>query len=467
MSANIKLTYFNGRWIAEVTRFLLKYGNVEFEDCRIQQKDWSKIKPTVPFGTLPIYEEDGKVISQSVAIARHVAKKVGLTGATDWENLEIDSIVDTINDLKKTIIGIFEEKDDKKKQKLKETHVTETIPFYLGKLETIAERNGGFLVAGKLTWADFFFTTTSDIFQVLLGEDVVRNYPYLVEVKENVLNLPEIKSWIDSRPEINCANFSYSQQLIMSLLKQSLSSNITRNILRDKKRAECSLFTNSYLITHISRLQLYISAILSQLSESSLDMTPSTKITYFDIKGLGEPIRLLLKYGQIEFEDIRISREDWPQIKPTTPFGQVPIYEENGKVIWQSLAICRYLGRKVNLSGENEWEELEIDAVVDTYKDLSQKIGEYGRETDPERKERLREVAFEQIIPFYLERLDVIAESNNGYLALKKLTWADIYFFTLSEGFSKMHSEIFEQYTNLVKVRENVQEILQTKGVIE
>lgn len=201
MSANIKLTYFNGRWIAEVTRFLLKYGNIEFEDHRVQQKYWSKIKPTILFGTLPIYEEDGKVVSQSVAIARYVAKKVGLTGATDWENLEIDSIVDTINDLKIKIIGIYEEKDDKKKQKLKETHLTETIPFYLGKLDVIAEKNGGFLVAGKLTWADFFFTTISDIFQVLLKEDLVKNYPHLVEVRENVLDLPEIRSWIDSRPQ--------------------------------------------------------------------------------------------------------------------------------------------------------------------------------------------------------------------------------------------------------------------------
>jgi hypothetical protein len=32
--------------------------------------------------------------------------------------------------------------------------------------------------------------------------------------------------------------------------------------------------------------------------------------------GLGEPIRFLLSYGGVEFEDFRFEFEEWPQIKP-------------------------------------------------------------------------------------------------------------------------------------------------------
>lgn len=41
------------------------------------------------------------------------------------------------------------------------------------------------------------------------------------------------------------------------------------------------------------------------------------KLTYFTIKGLAEPIRLILSYMDVKFEDIRIEREDWPKIKPS------------------------------------------------------------------------------------------------------------------------------------------------------
>jgi hypothetical protein len=45
-------------------------------------------------------------------------------------------------------------------------------------------------------------------------------------------------------------------------------------------------------------------------------MAPTYKLTYFNVKALGEPIRFLLSYGGIEFEDHRIEKEEWPQLKP-------------------------------------------------------------------------------------------------------------------------------------------------------
>lgn len=57
----------------------------------------------MPFGHLPVIERNGKKAAQSIAIARYVAKKVKLTGANDWEDLEIDSIVDTLSDIKESM----------------------------------------------------------------------------------------------------------------------------------------------------------------------------------------------------------------------------------------------------------------------------------------------------------------------------------------------------------------------------
>lgn len=51
-------------------------------------------------GQMPVLEVDGKRAHQSLAMSRYLAKQVGLVGKNDWEDLEIDTIVDTINDFR-------------------------------------------------------------------------------------------------------------------------------------------------------------------------------------------------------------------------------------------------------------------------------------------------------------------------------------------------------------------------------
>jgi hypothetical protein len=53
-----------------------------------------------------------------------------------------------------------------------------------------------------------------------------------------------------------------------------------------------------------------------------------------------------------------------------TPFGKTPVLEIDGKQTHQSHAICRYLGKKFGLNGSNDWEDLEIDMIVDTFTDF-------------------------------------------------------------------------------------------------
>lgn len=54
----------------------------------------------MPFGQMPILEFDGKKLHQSIAICRYLANEVGLAGSNNFENYEIDSAVDTFNDLR-------------------------------------------------------------------------------------------------------------------------------------------------------------------------------------------------------------------------------------------------------------------------------------------------------------------------------------------------------------------------------
>ncbi|XP_026318450.1 glutathione S-transferase 2-like [Hyposmocoma kahamanoa] len=155
---------------------------------------------------------------------------------------------------------------------------------------------------------------------------------------------------------------------------------------------------------------------------------PKVVFYYFPVKALGESNRLLLAYGGQEFEDRRVAMEQWPDFKPKTPFGQMPVLEIDGKKYAQSFAIARYLGRKYGLTGDNIEEDFEIDQNVDFVNDLRAKAASVKYETNEEAKKQKHEENMKTHYPFMLKTLNDIIVKNKGHLALGKLTWGDFVF---------------------------------------
>nr|WCC58240.1 glutathione S-transferase [Pharsalia antennata] len=197
-------------------------------------------------------------------------------------------------------------------------------------------------------------------------------------------------------------------------------------------------------------------------------MAPAYKVTYFELTGLGEPVRLILCYGGLEFEDNRIPKDKWPALKPSTPFGKMPLLEHNGKIAHQSLAICRYLAKQVKLVGRNDWEDLEIDATVDTVMDLIMKIALHFFEEDEKVKQAQAGPLFNDTVPFYLEKLDAQVKKNNGYLVGGRITWADIFAVSMLEYVSVLHKKDFiSNFPNLLIVKENVLKVPNIKSWVD
>merc|ERR1712105_360162 len=102
---------------------------------------------------------------------------------------------------------------------------------------------------------------------------------------------------------------------------------------------------------------------------------PNVKLTYFNLRARGEPCRLLLAYGGIKYEDERIAppwdpTSTWASLKPTTPFGQLPVLSWDGVEICQSMAAARFIAREVGLAGNSSLEQAQVDEVVDVIQDL-------------------------------------------------------------------------------------------------
>uniref|UniRef100_A0A914P3U4 glutathione transferase n=1 Tax=Panagrolaimus davidi TaxID=227884 RepID=A0A914P3U4_9BILA len=191
------------------------------------------------------------------------------------------------------------------------------------------------------------------------------------------------------------------------------------------------------------------------------------KLTYFDARGLGEAIRLIFKYANIEFEDIRFHAKDWPKIKPTTPAGKVPILEFDGNYLVESAAICRYLARKHGLAGKGDLEEAKVDAIVDQNKDFHFLVAQwirvkYGMENgnEKEMKEKIVIPQSEIYLPLYQKYLK---ESGSGFLVKSGLTFAD---FIVSEFLITLRlnaPEVLEEYPEILQYLDRMKNIPQLK----
>ena len=65
-----KLIYFNLGARGELIRAICYLAKHEYDDHRVEFADLGELKPNLPLGSLPVWEEDGVQFCQSNAILR-------------------------------------------------------------------------------------------------------------------------------------------------------------------------------------------------------------------------------------------------------------------------------------------------------------------------------------------------------------------------------------------------------------
>ncbi|CAL1285169.1 unnamed protein product [Larinioides sclopetarius] len=86
---------------------------------------------------------------------------------------------------------------------------------------------------------------------------------------------------------------------------------------------------------------------------------------YWDIRGLSEPIRYLLYFKNVDFEDKKYppsDRSTWEKVKFSLnlDFPNLPYYIDGNIRLTQSNTILRYLAGKYGLDGKTEEEKLRV-----------------------------------------------------------------------------------------------------------
>ena len=97
------------------------------------------------------------------------------------------------------------------------------------------------------------------------------------------------------------------------------------------------------------------------------------KLTYFNLYARAEAIRMLLSHSKTDYEDKRISFEEFGPMKASgaLPNGQVPVFEMDGQMLNQSVPILRLLGAMKGYYNASEaMEAYRADQTISTVDDF-------------------------------------------------------------------------------------------------
>jgi len=198
-----KLTYFDIQGRAEVIRLCFKAAGVPFQDIRITGEEWAKLKEKTPYGGLPILEMDGQTFGESGAIMRWAARKFGLAGKTDADELMVEAVVtQSIGLLDEFVVWHFC-KDEEKKEELA-TKVKELCTKFCKCWDAVAKehksssRTYTYLVGNTLTVADLAMLQSMNILGKLPGFDLTP-YKKLMSNKATVECVPTLKEYLAKR----------------------------------------------------------------------------------------------------------------------------------------------------------------------------------------------------------------------------------------------------------------------------
>lgn len=163
------------------------------------------------------------------------------------------------------------------------------------------------------------------------------------------------------------------------------------------------------------------------------DKNPKIKLTYFDIEGVAESVRLAFILAGIEFEDNRIQFSQWSELKSKTPNGLLPVMTINdGPMLSQSGAMVRYAASLDTSSSLYPPSKLyQIEQAIGILNDLnsawkpslytSMRPTNYGYEenfpTTEEGKKVIKKLRTDFInneLPRHLQYLNDLLQVNNG-----------------------------------------------------
>merc|ERR1711963_182290 len=183
-------------------------------------------------------------------------------------------------------------------------------------------------------------------------------------------------------------------------------------------------------------------------------MAPTT-LAYWKIRGLAQPIRMLLEYCGADWQDLQyeggpapdFDLSAWTNVKPTLglDFPNLPYLIDGDIKITQSNAILRYLGQKFALDGKNEVDRVRVDMMLDNAMDF--RNGFIMLSYNPK---------FNELKDEYLQKLEPTLAKFSHFLGTRKffvadyLTFPDFHMYEMLYSHKQLAPQLVAKFPNLI-----------------
>jgi len=187
-------------------------------------------------------------------------------------------------------------------------------------------------------------------------------------------------------------------------------------------------------------------------------------LAYWDIRGLAQPIRLLLEYTQMPWEDKLYVCGPAPTFEKTCWFGEketldldfpnLPYFIDGDVRLSQSDAILHYIARKHDLAGKTEEERIRIDLV---YAELCDMRGSFVSTCYSKDFESLKPT-FLQNVAVRLNRLSKFL-GERPYFAGENLTYVDFVAYEYLDQLKMLEPTILSNFKNLDEFTKGIEKL--------
>nr|XP_042911897.1 glutathione S-transferase Mu 1-like [Parasteatoda tepidariorum] len=177
-------------------------------------------------------------------------------------------------------------------------------------------------------------------------------------------------------------------------------------------------------------------------------------LAYWDLRGLGEPIRYLLHYKNVKFEDKRYQDPDtWQKEKFTLglDFPNLPYYIDDKVKLTQSFAILRYLAKVYDLEGETEEEKLRASLVEQQISDLRMFFFQKVAYTDSDEAQKEAFNAIPGMLKLYAEFL-----GRRKFLVSDNITYVDFLAYEAFDFCVLFSKTVLDDFPNLKAYHERI-----------